>query len=311
MKNAKTFLRIPTPYDDGTEWEGRTNQATHPSVVQFATLWNGYKYWMSYTPYPYAKSIRENPCIAASNDGIKWYIPNGVNNPLVDTPDYESYAYNSDSHLFYNDTTQRLELWYREVSNDNTIEKLYRITSLDGVEWTAPELMVSITSTNILQVISPSVIFEDGKYKMWVMRDWYVQYSESLDGKTWETFSPVRSNGNNIHTWHPNVIKIGTAYHMLNCDKSSNLGIGGEVKYSTSADGINFTEERKLLTYTGNESDYDGKGVYRSSIVIEGHRIMLYYGTFSHDGKWMISMAIGASIDNLTGIDERVIKFYG
>jgi hypothetical protein len=146
---------------------------------------------------------------------------------------------------------------------------------------------------------------------MWVMRDWYVQYSESLDGKTWGNFSLAKSNGNDIHTWHPNVVKIGAVYYLLNCDKLSNLGIGGEIKYSTSTDGISFTEEKHLLTCTGNECDYDGKGVYRSSLIIEGHKTILYYGTYSHDGKWMISMAVGTSIDNLCGIDERVIEFYG
>jgi hypothetical protein len=309
MKNAKTFLRIPTPYDDGTEWEGRTNQATHPSVVQFATLWNGYKYWMSYTPYPYAKSIRENPCIAASNDGIKWDVPAGAKNPLVDAPNYGSNAYNSDSHLFYNDFTLRLELWYREVLN-NTTEKLYRVTSLDGVIWTEPELLATFTSKYILQAISPSVIFEDGKYKLWVMSDWYIQYSESTDGKTWGEPVLIKSNGKKVHSWHPNVVKIGSTYYLLNCDKTSNLGVSGEIKYSTSTDGINFTEEKHLLTYTDNEFDYDGAGVYRSSILIEDHRIMLYYGTFSHDGKWMISMTVGSGMENLVGINEQVIEFY-
>lgn len=30
------------------------NQPTHPSVVTFKNAWNGYKYWMAYSPFPYA-----------------------------------------------------------------------------------------------------------------------------------------------------------------------------------------------------------------------------------------------------------------
>jgi hypothetical protein len=37
---------------------------------------------------------------------------------------------------------------------------------------------------------------------------------------------------------------------------------------------------------------------------------MLYYGTFSHDGKWMISMTVGPGMENLVGINEQVIEFY-
>ena len=54
------------------------DQPTHPSVISFEKKWNGYKYWMVYTPYPEANGEEENPCIAVSNDLYKWETPYGV-----------------------------------------------------------------------------------------------------------------------------------------------------------------------------------------------------------------------------------------
>ena len=60
------------------------DQPTHPSIVSFDDEWNGYKYWMAYTPYPEANGEEENPCIAVSNDLYKWETPVGMVNPIAD-----------------------------------------------------------------------------------------------------------------------------------------------------------------------------------------------------------------------------------
>ena len=60
------------------------NQVTHPNVIKFNNEWNGYKYWMGYTPYPNADGEEENPSIAASNDMYKWETPKNLANPIAD-----------------------------------------------------------------------------------------------------------------------------------------------------------------------------------------------------------------------------------
>ncbi len=40
---------------------------------------------MAYTPYPLGDTDAENPCIAASDDGLHWYAPANIN-PLALTP---------------------------------------------------------------------------------------------------------------------------------------------------------------------------------------------------------------------------------
>jgi hypothetical protein len=299
--SSDQFLPIPTPYDDGTNWNGKAHQATHPSIAQFDEKWHGYKYWMAFTPYPYENDQTENPCIVASNDGINWQVPAGVSNPLVPTPKKGLHSYNSDGHLFYNPSTSRLELWYREfvkISKDASQETLYRITSSDGKDWTDPEAM-TVSSGDKLQLISPSIIFEDGIYKMWVMRDWYVLYSESTDGKNWGPFNKITANGEAVHSWHPDVMKVDGVYYMLNLNRKNRADIGGELRYSTSTDGIHFTAEKHLLSNTGNKADLDGSRIYRSSMIIKPDGVQLYYGQASFDDKWTIGIASGRSLDAL------------
>lgn len=298
---SSRFLSIPTPYDAGTNRKGKTHQATHPSIVQFDEKWHGYQYWMAFTPYPFENDQTENPCIIASNDGINWEVPAGVSNPLVPTPKKGLHSYNSDGHLFYNRSTAKLELWYREfvkITKDASQETLYRITSSDGKDWSDPETMTAAMGDK-LQLISPSVVFEDGRYKMWIMRDWYVLFSESADGKNWGPFSAITADGKAVHSWHPDVMKIDGVYYLLNLNRKSREDVGGELSYSTSTDGIHFTAEKHLLSNTGDKADADGYRIYRSSMIIEPDGVQLYYGQTSFDNQWTIGIAAGRNLDAL------------
>ena len=118
-------LNIVTTYSDGN------NQPTHPSVKFFSDGWNGHKYWMAYTPYPFNNDSVENPCITYSDDGINW-SEIGINNPIQNKP---SSGYNSDPHLVMVNNT--LECWWREVEGSKTYFK--RKKSTDGVTWGVEE----------------------------------------------------------------------------------------------------------------------------------------------------------------------------
>lgn len=306
IANSKTFLRIPSPYDDESDWEGRYNQVTHPSVVQFENEWNGYKYWLAYTPYPYGRTKRENPCIAASNNGIKWEVPEGVENPLDVAP---SGGYNSDTHIFYNEETEELEIWYRPTANG--LEYIKRVKSSNGSDWSEPETLITNEADNILQLISPSVIRENGVYRMWFMRDWFIYEMTSKDGYEWSEPKRVITNkGDIIHTWHPNVQKHNGIYYLLNCDKMTNQGYGGDIYYHTSEDGSTWSEGRKIITYTDNEWDLDGYGVYRSTMLFKENSIYIYYGMHSHIRQWTVGLTTGRDIKSLRGIDRHAIDHY-
>lgn len=145
------------------------NQVVHPKVLYFPNKFGNRKYWMAYTPYPFANDKYENPCVAYSSDGYNWTNIDG--NPLDDPA---GDGYNSDTHLVYVESTGTLEIWYRYVSNYNNppvSEIIYRQTTKDGINWTEKEVVVNNASGKYVQWLSPAVIHDGGKYKVWVVDD--------------------------------------------------------------------------------------------------------------------------------------------
>ena len=88
------------------------DQPCHPKVLYFEEGWNGHRYWMAYTPYPYCADLYENPCLAVSDDGVNWTKPDGVTNPVTGhPPTHENSAHYSDPHILMNG--DEMELWFR------------------------------------------------------------------------------------------------------------------------------------------------------------------------------------------------------
>ena len=153
-EHAENPLTIPTPLDD--------NELTHPDVIDFGGTWNGYKYWMAYTPLPEVDpDPNENPCIVASNDKITWVVPAGGSNPITPTPPV---SYNADTTLFFENGT--LYCFYRTWVTDPLARLIigYKSTT-DGITWSAQgELPFSGINTVQLDVGSPSFVKFGGKY---------------------------------------------------------------------------------------------------------------------------------------------------
>jgi hypothetical protein len=171
----------------------------HPDVQYFPNGFNGYKYWMVFTPYfgtvGIAKDARryENPTIVVSNDGLNWSAPDGVQNPLQKTPSVnESFSDKKEEMKqgFWSDVDWTFEngkfsLYYRAsfikatalknkgAKSQNNIRKgeknaqrtIVRQTSTDGIHWTPFEIAYTSNlphSPKDNHVISPSFIY-DGK----------------------------------------------------------------------------------------------------------------------------------------------------
>lgn len=225
-----------------TYYEGG-NQPMHPKILDFFQItgskFNGYRFWMAYTPLPYYDESQENPCIAVSNDLIYWTVPDGfdnfTDNPL-DRPDLTKEQYLSDTDLIYNPNTALLEVWYRGYKR-STAEYIYRKTSSDGVTWSDREKIYTMKSTNATNLLCPSVIYENNKYYIWVVEK-SATYSngaiiryESQDGTNWTNKTPT----NISNAWHfgINYNVFNKKYEILNY-QNSNIAIS----YHYSDDGI-------------------------------------------------------------------------
>ena len=138
FKNAGQPLNLEGP--------GTNNEVVHPDVVVFDEPWNGYKYWMGYTPNKTGTSYYENPCIEASNDEINWEVPEGVTNPIqprFDSAQQNENEHNCDTDLLYDKANDRLILYW-EWAQDEAVngkshrsEIRYRV-SYNGTKWGTP-----------------------------------------------------------------------------------------------------------------------------------------------------------------------------
>ena len=225
-----------------TYYEGG-NQPMHPKILDMLAIkgdkFNGYRFWMAYTPLPYYDEGEENPCIAVSNDLIYWTVPDGfdnfTNNPL-DRPISSKEKYLSDTDLIYNPNTALLEVWYRGYQR-STAEYIYRKTSSDGVTWSDREEIYTMESTNATNLLCPSVIYENNKYYIWVVEK-SATYSngaiiryESQDGTNWTNKTPT----NITSAWHFGIIynTFNKKYEILNYQNGSVA-----ISYHYSDDGI-------------------------------------------------------------------------
>ena len=163
------------------------NEATHPKVIAFDEPWNGYYYWVAFTPYPKADQGKENPHILASNDMIDWEEPSGFTNPLEGKPaGNPKYFYNSDTHLLYNEHEDRLECYWRYVDDVNRLVIIYRKYTYDGSNWSDKEVFLKANRRR-RDYLSPVVLIEDNMYKVWyVDGDFSLRYIERyIDKDNW------------------------------------------------------------------------------------------------------------------------------
>lgn len=275
------------------------NQIVHPKVLYFPEKFGGHKFWMAYTPYPWANDAYENPCIAYSDDGYEWTNIDG--NPLDDP---KGDGYNSDTHLVYVESTGTLEVWYRYVGDYDTKpvpEILYRQTSTDGVNWTEKEIVVNNTSGDYVRYLSPAVIHDGRVYKMWVVNstdntiDYYEGATASKMTKIRDITLSYRGDGKTYTLWHLDVIKDNGQTVLLAMCKS---GTDWSLFLSTSADDIRFTTPE--LVMVGNPYGWDTR-MYRSSIVNVDGEYRIYYSAQDETQKYGLGVCTSNTLSDFVG----------
>ena len=297
--NAKSPLALPNSYGD--------DQATHPKAVSFDTPWNGYKYWLTFTPYCYGHDDTENPHILASNDLVRWEEPNGFKNPLEPIPEqYESRkCYNSDSHLVYNQTLNRLECWWRYVDDISDLVIIYRKWTDDGVHWSDKEILQENTRS-VDDYLSPSVIYEDGIYKIWTIGAGYkLRYWESADGSNWQHqwAQSIRYPDANLSSWHVDVIHTQNGYEVLVVAYDHSVKPISHLKmslyYLRSDDNYNYSPAELILSPTSGSNRWDNRGLYRSALMYDNGTYYLFYSAIKTNDERHVGLISGTSIFNL------------
>ncbi len=282
----------------------KTNQGVHPKVINFEKKWHGYKYWMSFSPYPDGNDKYENPYLVASNDLIHWEAPKGLKNPIEDTPkEYEhEKVYNSDPHIVYNKDKDVMELYFRYVNVNKDQMILYKKTSKNGVDWTDKKEVLSVKVSK-KDYISPAIIYDDGIYKMWyVDKNRVVKYTESKDGKNWKKERTIILYYPQAHltTWHLDVIKTEKGYELLSVAyKNWKDRNAMNLYYFKSKDNQDY--EQGIIILRPSLISWDNRGIYRSSFIYENGTYYVFYSALSTQFERGIGFSYGEHIENLVG----------
>lgn len=277
-------------------------QAYHPKVISFDKKWNGYKYWVAFTPYPKADETEENPVINASNDMVTWYEPNNIKNPLdVPTPS-DSQHYNSDTHLLYNENLNQLEIFWRYVNDKDNSVIIYKRTSKDGSNWTEKEVFLVSNNRKNNDWVSPAIILEDNTYKIWYVAKREIYYIE----KTGEFISePILIDVNykdNHRTWHidvmynesKNIYELVTVAYV-DVNNRENM----EMFYSSSKDNISWSTAIKILSPSIDKSAWDSQGLYRGSLIYIDNKYYIFYSGHDKDMNVGVGLMCGKNIEKL------------
>jgi hypothetical protein len=257
-------------------YEG-SGETIHPSVEYFRENWNNYKFWMANTPYPTTIPALENPSVFASLDGIDWFIPAGLTNPVEpDTVDIT----NADTELFYNSATNELWLYFVQWPTDLSASNFYRRKSADGVTWGAKELVIAYPWAD--RDVSPVILKPSSDYLLYSVNfaTNTIKKRSGTDGLVFGlpqdcvlTGTPVGES----QSWHIDVVydTDDSKYYLFDAKA------GGNILMYESIDGINFAYVTTLLRPTTRDDaniPFLSHALYRPTVVklLVGHYYMWF-----------------------------------
>ena len=290
-------LRIETP--DGY------NQPYHPSVVFFENGWNGWKYWMAFTPFPVGGKPYmdrwENPCVVVSQDGIHWQYPDKkVFLDDLTAEQIKNRNYYSDTHLLYNRDEDSLQLYYRLNAGRNSDEvSIFRITTNNGISWTDKERLDSRECELYdPEPVSQAVIYQNHKYKMWYVADTKgeslreIRSMESDDGLIWNHISSIELSGKEINPWHIDCQFFDGRYFLLIYSFDSTLTLW------KSEDGKCFSYVNQILKPSNRAGVFYNARLYRSCLINADNQWRVYFS--AHNGKrHQLGLMTGKSMNDL------------
>lgn len=327
----RDVLKIPTY--SYTAQGGQAQKAewdtTHPDVIDFAKTskeggkWGGYRYWMVLTPNQDGYSQYENPCLAASNDGVNWVVPNGIENPLSGVKHEPAGTHNCDTDLVYNPDSDELWVYYvwEQDSPAGTPSNLRLIRvkeKNDGFEITSTtdgkpyERLINSQYRYDMQ--SPAVVRRnantwlmwsnnsdsDNSGNGWQSQVAFVELYTSTDGKNWTNKQSladtlVLKGADGIASyipWHLDVqwVESQNKYWGLFCayPKGGNTN-RTYLLFGTSEDGKTWTTYPKPLI-SPRDNEWDNNFIYRSTFIYDdasGTLQVWYSGGKS--GGWRIA----------------------
>lgn len=280
--NAKAPLQINT-YD-------KSDQMNHPDVIYEPDGWNGFKYWMVFTPYPYGNSKHENPSIRVSNDGIHWEKPaEQLPDPVIPPPlDCHYGGFNSDPDIVLVGKT--MYLFYRSTTEDR-VTTVYFKTSTDGVEWSDPHVTNLPTTTT-----SPAMYYDGSLFHCWFVEytgphkePYVMKHCVSDDGRIWSNPGTIFLATPGYTPWHLNVTKTNDGFEMLLTAYRLTSDNGHTVLFhARSVNGLHWRLSSLEPFLKPVKDSWDSKEIYRSAMIKDDSGYKIWYSASDINDRWGI-----------------------
>lgn len=255
---------------------------------------------MAMTPYPNSNDHLENPSIRVSQDGVHWNKPENGPDPIV-LPPTKTDHHHSDPFILIK--ADLLYLFYRTTDKTTNNSKISLITTKDLINWS--------TSKVIYQgewVISPSIIFDDGIWKMWFVDKFENSNTRIMfaSGTNLENFSnavPCKLLLEGYHCWHIEVRKDQEEFRaLINVYPGNELSNRQVLFFAKSQDGIQWLAACEPIarpTIFG----WDNKLLYKASFQLMDNGVRIWYSACSYGRKWYIGEMKGTfdSVRRISG----------
>lgn len=258
-----------------TTYEG-SGETVHPSVVDFGSAWNGYRYWMGNVPYYLNNNLVERPSIWGSNDGETWVVPPGVTNPIHDV------ANNGDPNLIFDNNI----LYYMFGSAVGVYEK----HSSNGVAWSDP-VLIATPIVGEDEIDAPSAIKIGNRYYIYYTTFTNVPNNPRVLRISCDTIDGTYGDRETVNVpwidgfiwWHIGIMFYNGYYYLV--ANQSTGGHGPAIFVMKSSDGINFVKSPYPTVYLNTVTGVV-RGFYRPCLTTINNQPTIYYGMLDNETHW-------------------------
>jgi predicted GH43/DUF377 family glycosyl hydrolase len=222
---------------------------------------------------------------ATSSDGVNWVVRSSPVLTLGSKGSWDNGSIYSPD-VIWNGT---MYLMYYVGTGTNAYREIGLAFSGDGVNWRRypqnPVLKFGPGFYDSWYTRFPSVILDNGTYKMWytghtltnTSAPWYIatDYATSADGIHWTKYAgnPVYGGGSNWTSYslyeHPSVAKIDGTYIMVGDD-------GIKLSYATSTDGVHWTSIHETLVSPSTSSSSTFNPLF-PTVLVNGTQLLVWY----------------------------------
>lgn len=275
-----------------------SNQVVHPDIT-----FSDENIYLAITPYPNYNDKLENPCLYTSKDGLTFYEYG--TNPLVPAPPYD---HNCDPDIFF-DENNKICIYYVETMRPDSNNVI--LLEQDGTSSFRKKTILSYKSAaRVPLIVSPSVIKSRTSYFMFFVSsvrnskfallndgkddDYYrIEYIVTDTLHSWNKNNAKRIDinfPNNYTPWHLDVLKNNNSYYLL---INGFYGVFKDGNFSVllaKSDGlINWSVCEEVLN-NNNIPDKKIKHVYRSTGLINGDKMVIWYSYVTVDRIWKLGV---------------------